>query len=101
MMHDNGELIFTTKCDVIWENLWHVAKGETGKIKEINIIIEMFFFIFYSLLTSVTFDTNIRGDPSKNFWKENNSNCHIIPIIQNINFAPFDGFSQIKNKELE
>ncbi len=34
------------KCDVIWENLSHVAKGENGKIKEVNIIILMFFIIF-------------------------------------------------------
>ncbi len=55
----------------------------------------MFFFIFYALRTSVTFDTSIRGDQSKKFWKENNSNFHMIPRTQNINVAPCDGFSQI------
>ncbi len=55
----------------------------------------MFFFIFYGLWTSVTFDASIRGDPSKKFWKENHSNFHMISITQNINFAPCDGFSQI------
>ena len=38
-----------TICDVIWENPSHVAKGSTEKIEEINIIILMFFFIFYNL----------------------------------------------------
>ncbi len=55
----------------------------------------MFFFILYSLWTPVTFETSIRGDPSKKFWKEDNSNFHMIPITQNINFAPRDRFSQI------
>ncbi len=64
------------------------------KIKEINITILMFFFIFYSLWTSVTFDASIRGDPSKKFWKEN----QMIPITQNTNFAPCDGFSQITSQ---
>ncbi len=52
----------------------------------------MFFFIFLAFVTS---DTSIRGDPSKKFWKESNLNFHMIPIAQNINFAPCDGFSQI------
>ncbi len=52
-------------------------------------------FFFCGLWTSVTFYTSIRGDPSKKFWKENNSNFHMISITQNINFAPCDGFSQI------
>ncbi len=45
----------------------------------------------------VTFDINIRGDPSKKFGKVNNSNFHMISIPQNINFAPCDRdrFSQI------
>ena len=37
------------------------------KIKEINIVILMFLFIFYSLWTIITFDTSIRGD--KGFGK--------------------------------
>ncbi len=65
------------------------------KIKEIHIIILMFFFIFYIILTSVTFDTSIRGDQ---FWKENNSNFHMISITRNINFAQCDGFSQITSQ---
>ena len=65
------------------------------KIKEINIIILMFFLIFYSLWTSVTFDTIIREDPSKKFWKENNSNFYMTPRTQNINFEQCDGLSQI------
>ncbi len=60
----------------------------------------MFFFIFYGLRTSVTFDTSIRGDPSKKFWKKNNSNFLMIPITQNINFATCDGFSQITSQLL-
>ncbi len=74
---------------------------QTGNIntwnahQNINIIILMFLFIFYSICTSVTFDSSIRGDPSKKIWKENNSNFHMIPITQNVNFAPCDGFSQI------
>ncbi len=81
-----------------WYDLWKPVtcrKWWNCKIKEINIIILMFFFIFYSLWTSVTFDTSIRGDPSNKLWKENNSNFHMIPITQNINFAPCDRFSQI------
>ena len=54
----------------------------------------MFFFIFDSLWTSVTFGTSITEDQSEMLWKENNSNFH-IPITQNINFPPFDGFSQV------
>ncbi len=61
----------------------------------------MFFFIFYNLWTPVTFDTSIRGDPSKEFWKENNSNFHMISITQNINFAPCDGLSQITSQYLK
>ena len=38
----------TAICDVIWENPSHVAEGETEKIKEINNIIVMFYFMFYS-----------------------------------------------------
>ena len=53
----------------------------------------MFFFIFIAF-EHIMFDTNT-GDPRKKFWKENNSNCHTIPITQNINFAPCDGFCQI------
>ncbi len=54
----------------------------------------MFFFILHS--EHVTFDTSRRGDPSKKFWKEeDNSNIHMIPITQNINFALCDGLSQI------
>ncbi len=59
------------------------CKGWNSKIKEINIIIQMFFFIFHSLWTSITFDTSIRGDPHKKFWKENNSNFYVIPITNN------------------
>ncbi len=80
-------------CD-LWKPVTHCKKWNC-KIKEINIIILMFFFIFYSHWTSVTFDTSIRGDPSKKFWKENNSNFHLISITQNINFAPCDSFFQI------
>ncbi len=82
----------------LWCDLWKPVtcrKRWNCKIKEINIIILMFFFIFYDLWTSVTFDSSIRGDPSKKFWKENNSNFLMIPITQNINFATCDGFSQI------
>ncbi len=50
---------------------------------------------------SVTFDTSIRGDPSKKFWKENNSNFHMISITQNINFVPCDGFSQITTQMID
>ncbi len=80
-------------CDL--GNPSHVAKRWNCKIKEINIIILMFFFIFYGLWTSVTFINSIRGDPSKTFWKESNSNFHMISITQNINFVPCDRFSQI------
>ncbi len=82
----------------MWCNLWKPVtcrKRRNCKIKEINIIILMFFFIFYGLWTSVTFDTNIRGNPSKKFWKENISNFQIIWITQYINFVPCDRFSQI------
>ena len=82
----------------MWCDLWQPVtcrKRWNCKIKEINTIILMFFFIFYGLWTSVTFDSSIRGDPSKKFWRENNSNCHLISITQNINFAPCDKFSQI------
>ncbi len=64
-------------------------------------MIRMFFLIFtfgHFYLDIVTFDTSIRGDPSKRFWKENNSNFHMIPITQNINFAPCDEFSQITSQ---
>ncbi len=74
------------------------CKGWNCKIKEINIIIIMFFFIFYNLWTSVTIDTSIRGDPSKKIWKENNSNFHMIPITQKVNFAPCDRFYQITSQ---
>ena len=60
------------------------------------IIIVMIFFIFYSLWILVIFDTSYIGgrvDPSKKFWKENNSNFHMLP--KNMNFPPRDGFSQI------
>ncbi len=83
---------------IMWCDLWKPVtcrKWWNCKIKEINIIILIFFFIFYDLWTSVTFDTSIRGDPSKKLWKENNSNLHMISTTQNINFAPCDGFSQI------
>ncbi len=86
------------RLDHMWCDLWKPVtcrKRWNCKIKEINIKILMFFFICYGLWTSVTFDTSIRGDPSKKFWKENNSNFHMISITQNINFAPCDGFSQI------
>ncbi len=87
-----------TMCHNMWCDLWKpftCRKRWNCKIKEINIIILMFFFIFYGLWTSVTFDSSTRGDPSKKFWKENNSNFLMIPITQNINFATCDGFSQI------
>ncbi len=71
------------------------------KIKEINITIVMFFFIFHSLWMLVTFDTSVRRGPSKKFWKENNSNFHMISITQNTNFAPCDGFSQITSHILK
>ncbi len=58
----------------------------------------MFFFIFYGLQTFVTFDTSIRGDQSKKFWKENHFNFYMISITQNINFAPCDRFSQITSQ---
>ncbi len=89
-----GKFSFTPKmcCDL--RKPVTSCTGWNCKMKEINIIILMFFFIFYSIWTSVTFDTNIRGDPSKKFWKENNSNFHMIPITQNINFAARDWFSQ-------
>ena len=88
-------------CDKMWCDLGkHVTccKEWNCKIKEFNIIILMFFFIFYSLWTSVPFDTSIREDPSKKFWEENNSNFHMIPITQNTNFAPCDRFSQITSQ---
>ncbi len=95
--------LWMTFCGVwnsiyMWCDLWKPVtcrKRWNCKIREIKIIILMFFFIFYDLWTSVTFDTSIRGDPSKKFWQENNSNFHMISITQNINFAPCDGFSQI------
>ena len=37
----------------------------------------------------------MREDPSKKFWKENNSKFHMMTIIQHISFAPCDGLSQI------
>ncbi len=82
----------------MWCDLWKPVTCRARwncKIKEISIIMPMFFFIFYGLWTSVTFDTSIRGDPSKKFWKENNSNFHMISITQDINFVPCDRFSQI------
>ncbi len=82
----------------MWCDLWKPVtcrKRLNCKIKDINIIILMFFFTFYGLWTSVTFDSSIRGDPSKKFWKENNLNFLMIPLTQNINFATCDGFSQI------
>ncbi len=82
----------------MWCDLWKPVtcrKKWNCKIKEINITILMFFFIFYGLWTCVTFDSSIRGDPSKKFWKENNSNFYMIPITQNINLATCDRFSQI------
>ncbi len=85
--------------NVMWSGK-NCHKGGECKIKEINIIILMFFFIFYNLRTSVTFDTSIRGDPGKKFWKENNSNLHMIPITKNINFVPCDVFSQITSHML-
>ncbi len=42
----------------------------------------MFFLYFYGLWTSVTFDSSITGDPSKKFWKEDNSDFHMIPVTQ-------------------
>ncbi len=74
--------------------MWSVKTRHMSQ-KEINIIILMFFFIFYGLWTSVTFDTSFRGDTIKKFRKENNSNFHMTSITQNINFAPCDKFSQI------
>ncbi len=65
------------------------------KIKEINSIILMFFFIFDSLWSSVTFDTGITEDPSKKFWKTDNSNFHMILTPQIWYFAPCDEFSQL------
>ncbi len=88
----------------MWCDLWKPVtcrKRWNCKIKEINILILMFFFIFYGLWTSVTFDTSIRGDPRKQIWKENNSNFQMIPITQNINSAPCDGFSQITSQMLQ
>ncbi len=87
-------------------------KGWNCKSKEINNIILIFFLYFlYSLWTSVTFhiisyicisirtfDTSIRGDLSKMFWKENNSNFHMIPITQNTNFTPCGRFYQITSQ---
>ncbi len=84
-------------CDVICETS-HMPQRVNCKIKEINFTIVMLFFIFYSLWTSVTFDTSIIGDPNKKLWKENNSNFHMIPITQNINFAACDRFSQITSQ---
>ena len=69
--------------------------GRNCKIKEIVNIIPMFFFIFESLWTSITFDTSITKDPSKRFWKKCNLNFHMIPVTPNINFPPCDRFSQI------
>ncbi len=92
----NPEINMFVICDVICENPTHVCRKRwNGKIKEINIIILMVFFIFIAF-EHQTVDTSIRGDPSKKCWKENNSNFHMIPsITQKINFVPCDGFSQI------
>ncbi len=103
ILHTNLCTKFSQFWNHMWCDLWKPVtcrKRWNCKIKEINIIILMFFFIFDSLWTSVTFDTIITGDPSKKFWKENNSNFYMISITQNINFAPCDGFSQITSQLL-
>ncbi len=66
------------------------------KIKEINNI--MLFFVFDNLWTSVTFDTSITEGPSKKFWKEYNSNVHMIPVTQIWYFAPCYRFLQITSQ---
>ena len=92
----------TTRVFLPWFHMWCDLRkpvtcrtGWNCTIKEINSIILMFFFIFHSLLTSVTFDTNITEDPIKKFWNDDNSNFYMIPITQNWYFAPCEGFSQI------
>ena len=57
------------------------------KIRAINNIILMLFFIFDSLWISVTFDTSIIEGPSKKFWIEDISTFHMIPITQNLIFC--------------
>ncbi len=83
--------VSTNRCVAqMWCDLWKTAtypKRWNCKIKEINIIILMFFFSFYGFWTSVTLDTSIRGDSSKKFWKENNSNFHMISITQKHQFC--------------
>ncbi len=80
-MQSTDFICFKNRNHRMWCDLWKPVtcrKRWNCKIKEINIVILMFFFFFYSLWTSVSFDTSIRGDPSKKFWNVNNSNFCMI-----------------------
>ncbi len=68
-----------------WEYLWcDLRKPVTCrmewncKIKDMNSIILMCFFIFDRIWKSATFDTSIKESPSKKFWKKDYSNFPFI-----------------------
>ncbi len=54
--------------------------GYRVKLQNKRNIIPLFFFVFGSLWTSVSFDNSIIESPTRMFWKEDNSNFHMIAI---------------------